>query len=310
METAVYCEFLDIDHFREQLRGWDTPAIQVQPGQLRIRLHSIDLDGLIFSDIRVNRKVIDHSRIEADWINFVVNLAPATFCGIEVDAGHLTVLAPGREYRSVLANSWHSIEIVVPSAILAAEGLWLVPQLISGPEDASIPLPVELVGIFHRLAETAFGGNGPVDDARLRSALLRALDKALKIAARGRHLVDRRRRIEGYELTRRMIRYIESRFGRRITVNEVASELQVSSRALNYAARSTLGISPLDLITAFRLNQVRNELWETRFSAPSITNTALAQDFGHLGRFSQQYRALFGELPSQMLHRIRQLGRP
>jgi len=308
MENLIACEFLDIDHFREKLCGWDTPAIQIEPGQLSIRLHSLDLRGVIFSDIRVNRKVIDQSRPEFGWIKFVINLSPAIFCGIEVAAGHLAVMAPGREYRSFLVENWYSIEIVVSASTLADEGIWLAPHLLSGPEHATIPLPAELIGIFRGLAEAAFGGIGSVDEACLRSALLRALDRALRIGARGLQMPDRPRRIEGYELTRKMIRYIESRFGRRVTVNEVAGELEVTPRALHYAVRSTLGMSPLDLILAFRLNHVRNELWDARRSDASVTTAALAQDFGHLGRFSQQYRTLFGELPSETLCRIRQLG--
>lgn len=311
MGDVIACEFLDIDHFREQLCGWDTPAIQIEPGQIRIRLHSIDLGGLIFSDIRVNRKVVDHSRIEMGWFSFVIGLSPSIFCGTEVDAGHLTVLAPGREYRSVLAGDWHSIEIVIAASVLVEEGLRPSAHLASDPEKAAIPLPIELVGIFRRLARATFSRNadGPVDHVQLRCALLRALGKALSLWGRGRHVPGHRRKIEGYELTQRMIRYVESRFGQRVTVNEIAGELDVTPRALNYAARSMLGISPLDLILAFRLNQVRSELWEARFSAPSITAAALTQDFGHLGRFSRQYRSLFGELPSETLHRIRQLGR-
>lgn len=308
MENLIACEFLDIDHFREKLCGWDTPAIQIEPGQLSIRLHSLDLRGVIFSDIRVNRKVIDQSRPEFGWIKFVINLSPAIFCGIEVAAGHLAVMAPGREYRSFLVENWYSIEIVVSASTLADEGIWLAPHLLSGPEHATIPLPAELIGIFRGLAEAAFGGIGSADEACLRSALLRALDRALRIGARGLQMPDRPRRIEGYELTRKMIRYIESRFGRRVTVNEVAGELEVTPRALHYAVRSTLGMSPLDLILAFRLNHVRNELWDARRSDASVTTAALAQDFGHLGRFSQQYRTLFGELPSETLCRIRQLG--
>src|SRR5690606_13321502 len=119
---------------------------------------------------------------------------------------------------------------------------------------------------------------------RLRCAILRALDRALKISAEGRREPDHRPGA-AYELTLKMIQYVESRFGRRITVNEIAGELDVTSRALNYASRATLGLSPLDLILAFRLSHVRNELWETRLSDPSITAAALAQDFNHLGRF-------------------------
>lgn len=310
MANVISCEFRDIDHFREQLRGWDTPAIQIERGPLNICLHQVDFGGLIFFDVRVNRKVIDYSRIESGWFSFVVNLSPVMFCGIEIIPGQMTVLAPGREYQSALAKSWHSIEIVISSSVLAEEGLRLAPHLVSGPENATISLPVELTGIFRRLAKAAFGrnGSGRVDYVWLRRALLRALDKALRIGESGRHDLDERRKIEGYELTRKMIRYIESRFGQRVTVNEIACELNVTPRALHYAARSTLGISSQELILIFRLNHVRGELWEGRFSEPSITTAALTQDFGHFGRFSQQYRTLFSESPSQTLQRVRQLG--
>lgn len=309
MERAISCEFLDIDHFREQLRGWDTPAIQIERGRINISLRSIDLGGLIFADIRVNRKVIDHSRIEAGWFNFVISFSPAIFCGIETGAGHLTVLAPGREYRSVLTSAWHSLEITVSSSVLADEGLTVPSCFVSDPKSATIPLPAELVGVFRRLSEAAFGsgGNGFVDIAFLRRALLQTLDRALNVGMQGWQLTDHRRAAEGYELAHRMIRYIESRFGQRVTVNEVAGELDVTPRALHYATRSALGMSPLDVIVAFRLNHVRNELWDTRLSDASITRAAMTQDFGHLGRFSQQYRALFGESPSQTLDRIRSL---
>jgi AraC family ethanolamine operon transcriptional activator len=310
MERLVSREFLDVDHFSEQLRGRDTPAIQIEPGPISIRFRSIDLNGMIFSENRVNRRLIDHSRIEHGWIYFAVNLSPAIFCGTYVDVGHMTVLNSGREYRSIIYSNWHAIEILIESSALTEEGIWLAPHLILDPEEASISLPVELVRIFRRLAEIAFDRhqNGPVDGTWLRAALLRALDKALRIGARGLHGRYPRPEAEGYGLTLRMIRYIESRFGQRIAVNEVASELNVTPRALHYATRSALGMSPLDLILAFRLNHVRNEFWDMRLSEASITQAALMQDFGHLGRFSQQYRVLFGELPSQTLRRIRALA--
>lgn len=305
----ISCEFHDIEHFREQLRGWDTGAVQIEPGQILINFYCIDLDGLLFFDIKVNKKIIDHSRIEPGWINFIINLSPATFCGVEVEPSHMTVLAEGREYRSVLAKDWHSIEIVAPLPLLAREGLWLAPDLLSGPENATIALPAELIHIFHRLTQAAFGDNGDsrVDDVWLRRALLRALDRALRIGTRGQR-VDEQRSVDGYKLTQKMIRYVEGRFGQRITVAEVASELGVTPRALHYAVRSIFGMSPLELILAFRLNHVRGELWDARLSASGVTDAALMQDFGHLGRFSQQYRTLFGELPSQTLHRMRLLG--
>ncbi len=119
---------------------------------------------MIFSDIRVDRMVIDHSRPEAGWLKCIINLTPAVYCGIEVAAGHLTVLTPGREYRSILAKRWHSIEIIVSASVLADEGLRLPAHLAHDPRNATISLPIELVGVFRRLARVAFGRptDGPI----------------------------------------------------------------------------------------------------------------------------------------------------
>jgi len=309
MERRLLREFCDLDHFREQLYGRDASAIQIEPGPISIRFGYINLEDVIFSDKRVNRRFIDHPRIGMGWTYFVINLAPAIFCGIAVKEGHLTILQSGREYRSVLASNWHAIGIMIQTSVLAKEGIGQAPDRNLRIEGASIALPVEHIGIYRRLAEAAFDSNDsiPADNTRLRGAILRAVDKALRTGSRARNTLRPPRAIEGYELTSKMIRYVESRFGQHVGVNETARELNVSPRALHYAARSTLGLSPRDLILTFRLNHVRNELWDMRRSDASITHAALAQDFGHLGRFSQQYSALFGELPSRTLQRIRSL---
>jgi len=310
MTDLVSREFLDIDHFRECLRGRDTPAIQLEPGKLRIQLHSLNMGDVIFSDTRVNRKAIDHSRITDGWHGFVVNLSHAIFCGREIESGNMTILSSKREYRSILTGDWRSIEIIVSSDLLAHEGLSLPLHLISDPETATYPLPAELVGIFRQLARTAFGGSQErdIESGSLRRALLRALGKALAIADRYTMPASIKSRADGYDLAKRTVRHIESQYGKRITVSDLAQELGVTPRALNYAARSVFDMSPFELVRAFRLNHVRHELWERRFSQTRVTSAALMQDFGHLGRFSQQYKSLFGELPSQTLERIRLLS--
>jgi len=40
-------------------------------------------------------------------------------------------------------------------------------------------------------------------------------------------------------------------------------------------------------------------------NATSVTNEAARWGFLHFGRFAQEYRALFGELPSETLRRSR-----
>jgi transcriptional regulator GlxA family with amidase domain len=57
-------------------------------------------------------------------------------------------------------------------------------------------------------------------------------------------------------------------------------------------------------MVAMRLNKVRRYL---RQAADKATVTEAATHFGfyHFGRFSAHYRRLFGEVPSETLHRAR-----
>ncbi len=52
-----------------------------------------------------------------------------------------------------------------------------------------------------------------------------------------------------------------------------------------------------------RLNGVRDALWGGA-AGTSITETAMEWGFYHLGRFSRQYKRMFGELPTETKKRI------
>lgn len=85
------------------------------------------------------------------------------------------------------------------------------------------------------------------------------------------------------------------------TVTDICRTIGVSERALQYAFRAYVDLSPLAYLRLCRLNRVRATL---RVSGPqSTTVTAVAMRFGflHLGRFAQDYRQIFDESPSATL---------
>ena len=86
-----------------------------------------------------------------------------------------------------------------------------------------------------------------------------------------------------------------------LRIGELCSELRVSERTLRHAFRERMNVTPLEYLKAHKLNHVYNVL---RRSAPSevlIKQVALSKGFYHLGQFSQDYKRLFGESPSQTL---------
>jgi AraC-like DNA-binding protein len=72
----------------------------------------------------------------------------------------------------------------------------------------------------------------------------------------------------------------------------------VGARALQEGFRETVGMAPLAYVRKVRLDRVRAELQETA-GERSVTDVALRWGFSHLGRFAGQYRAQFGEAPSE-----------
>jgi transcriptional regulator GlxA family with amidase domain len=74
----------------------------------------------------------------------------------------------------------------------------------------------------------------------------------------------------------------------------------VSRRELEYAFRTVFDESPRAYLQSLRLNAIRRALRSTRTCEP-VTRIAFDHGVTHLGRFSAQYRRLFGELPSETL---------
>jgi AraC-like DNA-binding protein len=94
----------------------------------------------------------------------------------------------------------------------------------------------------------------------------------------------------------RAIEYIETHLCDQITLGDIAQAAGRSSRAVDAAFHSHLGVPPMTHVRNLRLERVRAALL-----AAEGTTSMLALDAGftHLGRFAAAYRERFGELPSQ-----------
>ena len=82
---------------------------------------------------------------------------------------------------------------------------------------------------------------------------------------------------------------------------ELCRAAGVSLRTLEYAFRERLGMTPVQYLKVYRLNQVRRMLrqGETR----SVVDAANAWGFWHMGKFAADYRAVYGLNPSGDLRR-------
>jgi AraC-like DNA-binding protein len=105
-------------------------------------------------------------------------------------------------------------------------------------------------------------------------------------------------------VVRRAERFMADSADTPITVSDVAAHLGVSLRSLQAGFRQWRNATPNAYLRRVRLRLVRDELLRSDKDA-SVTTVAMRHGFMHLGRFSAQYRAVFGEGPSATLRRSR-----
>ncbi|MET0210706.1 MAG: AraC family transcriptional regulator, partial [Burkholderiaceae bacterium] len=97
---------------------------------------------------------------------------------------------------------------------------------------------------------------------------------------------------------RRVEEYLVAHPREEHTPESLADLAGVSVRSLFLGFQRSRGIGPMKLLRELRLHKVRDELLLAA-SGSGVTEVALAWGFFHLGRFAQEYKALFGESPSR-----------
>ncbi|HVW51967.1 MAG TPA: helix-turn-helix domain-containing protein [Trinickia sp.] len=117
---------------------------------------------------------------------------------------------------------------------------------------------------------------------------------------------DSRRRIQ---IVRRAREFSLEHIDTPLRVSDVCQAMGISRRTLQYSFELELGINPVAYLRLMRLNGARRDLL---FPCPEwqVKDVAARWGFWHWSRFSCEYRAMFGELPSQTLYIARNGGKP
>jgi AraC family ethanolamine operon transcriptional activator len=137
---------------------------------------------------------------------------------------------------------------------------------------------------------------------QVRDELLERLAAALSGSADGSAATPRGLSPGQAALADRARQLVVARLDEPPTVAELCRALGVSRRTLQSSFQAVWGMGPLAWLNTLRLNAVRRRLKQ----ASSVTDAATQFGFWHFGHFARDYRALFGELPSQTLKRHRE----
>lgn len=88
-----------------------------------------------------------------------------------------------------------------------------------------------------------------------------------------------------------------------VTIAELCAALNTSRRTIQYCFQEVLNTNPVQYLRAIRLNRVRRELRSGDPAVTQVQDVAARWGFWHLSHFASDYRAMFGELPSDTLRK-------
>jgi transcriptional regulator GlxA family with amidase domain len=91
-----------------------------------------------------------------------------------------------------------------------------------------------------------------------------------------------------------------------LLISALCDALAVSERTLRKAFHNVHGVPPCRHLRMQRLSKARQALLSSEIGLTTVTEIATCYGFVELGRFSVEYRSVFGESPSETLQRTSQ----
>jgi AraC-like DNA-binding protein len=102
--------------------------------------------------------------------------------------------------------------------------------------------------------------------------------------------------------------YIEAHWNQPVSIEGLAVAANASARSVFHAFKEFRDYSPMNFLKRERLRRAREMLVKSGANE-SVTNITFACGFGNMGRFADDYRKAFGEMPSETLNRVKGVAR-
>jgi AraC-like DNA-binding protein len=308
--------FDDPDRFQASFRAGNYELLGIPRGQFEARLTHIDLSRLKLqrSDRAGPGTVHSASLPKRIAIMFLADAEQAAphRNGIELSADDLVIHRPGSSNHlrapgpSRLAMMSLEPEDLAEAA-LAITGREFVTPLCTHlirPAPGRLARLRALYAAAHELARTT-------PDAFSRSALVQSLDQQLVHAmvscVIGHESAPSSRSGGSHaKLMNRFEDFLSAHALEPVYLAEICAAIGASERTLRSCCQDHLGMGPIRYLWLRRMNLAHRALLRADPARMTVTDIATEHGFWELGRFSVEYRALFGESPSASLRRPRE----
>jgi AraC-like DNA-binding protein len=309
MPSSVIRKATDPDEYRAVNRRPCVELTVTARGPFTASITRIDLHRLWMQRGRESLPRIRHAEPSPDRniIAFLTQDGQDTVRnGVEFHPGDLALLSPrhSHRYRSFGPVHWGGMSLpLADMAEISAKvaGHDLMPQsdeqIVTPPAVAMAKLQ-RLHAAAGELAEHAREIIARPEAARgLEEALIDAMVDCLTTPDRREDRAAQRRHTA---IMQRFRMALEASDDKAVYLPELCSRIGVSGRTLRLCCQEHLGMGPKRFLLLRRMHLARRALRKADANA-TVTDIATEFGFWELGRFAVEYKALFGESPSETL---------
>jgi AraC-like DNA-binding protein len=297
----------DVDAMAAALAdGLQAEYVQLEAKRFSASWTAVAAPDLVLQFVREDVAVVRRIRLPADRCAFVVPLAvseSARWNARPVNGNEVIVCAPHSEsYACDPGGTTFAIVSVPASSAIGVLGRAFAKG--SASDCIVIPRGRDARDLQQRLAAVAekAAASQAIDLRSLRIGIAAALDNCLRNTMAGERQVEAAVCRSG--IVRRAEDFFKCHVGEPVSIAQLSSVSGVSERSLRNAFYDVCTTSPKRYLRLLQLHQVRRALRAPNHAA-TVTDVATLHGFYELGRFAGEYKALFGEVPSQTLHRAR-----
>jgi len=284
--------------------GWDCHYQQIGKGPLRVEVVSRVMQDLVIGSISVSQRIWGHATSGDGMVSvsLYLNDADVAINGLRMDQDRLSIIPPNVGVDIVLGQGARPLTMFVPVDRYERYGL-----TIGGSEFAPATSKISVIDVgrenldpLRRLSLGVLREYPNKEDVpALEDALLKELVRLVKEHKSDVLTRDPYNRLRKHDNILRVIQYIHEHLLEDISVETVCENCGISLSTLERRFNRFLEVTPKQYILAARLNRARRDLLDPLDFDHSIAELAMRNRLLHMGRFSENYKAQFGQLPSE-----------
>jgi AraC family transcriptional regulator, ethanolamine operon transcriptional activator len=291
--------------------GLEAEFVQLEAKPFAAHWTVIRLAGMVLQFGREDAAIVRRLRVPAGRWAFVVPLAvpdSARWNACRVSGDEVIMCGPGSEcYAFDPGGTKFAIISIADGCDTTTQARYL----LSGADRIAVVMSraADAGQLRRHLAAALVAAGRPTrrGEPALGVGVAAALDRCLSRGHRRERHVDAS--IGRSQIVRRAAEFFRGHVGEPVSIARLSSIAGVSERSLRHAFNQVCTTSPKRYLRLWQLHQVRHALRSPAVRDATVTDVATLHGFYELGRFAGEYKALFGEVPSQTLHRARSAAR-